>query len=271
MRHQRAKGKPARRSQWYGAIGQYYDTLWDGIPRIWTEARRRLLDPILPQVRQVCELGCGTGTSSIEFARGGLKVFALDYSGEMCRITREKAREEGLDVWVGRADMRSFRLPQQVDLVTSEWGVINHLPRRAELGRTFRAVARALRPGGYFYFDLHQRRFYEDVFSQTVIADKVNAGSGREFFAAQRGGFDRSRDIGWTEITLFVCGSGGRWERRRERIEEIYWPHGEIVRHLRRAGFHLLYAFDFVNPDTPRPKKPHQGLRTMYLAVKKGA
>lgn len=270
MARSRTKPNDTRRSPSYEAIGQFYDDLWGELPRTWVAARRRLLAPVLAQVRQVCDLGCGSGETAMEFARRGLKVFALDFSREMCRMTREKARAERLDVTVARADMRTFRLPVQVDLVTSEWGVINHLQSRADLLGTFRSVARALRPGGYFYFDLHQRRVYEEQWSGTDVAEGVTKESGRPFLVIQRGGFDRSRGAGWTEITVFVRRAGGLWERRGERVEEIFWPHAEIVRDLGKAGFRLLGLFDFAGSESaPSPKKLAGGLRTMYLALKK--
>jgi hypothetical protein len=99
----------------------------------------------------------------------------------------------------------------------------------------------------------------------------VSADQGRKFFAAQRSGYDRGSGKGWTEVTLFIRQAGGLWERRRERIEEIHWPHGEIVRNLNRAGLDLLRVFDFTALDSaPSAKKVPGSARTMYLAQKKG-
>ena len=268
----RSKKKPnnTRWSPSYEAVGQFYDDIWSELPRAWVAARSRMLAPVLAQAQQVCDLGCGSGETAMEFARRGLKVFALDFSREMCRMTREKARAGRLDVTVGRADMRTFRLPVQVDLVTSEWGVINHLQRRADLLGTFRSVARALRPGGYFYFDLHQRRVYEEQWSGTDVGEGVTKDSGRPFLVIQRGGFDRSRGAGWTEITVFVRRAGGLWERRGERVEEIFWPHAGIVRDLGQAGFRLLGHLNFDgSKSAPSAKNTAGALRTMYLARKK--
>lgn len=271
MAGSRTKRNETRRAPSYEQVGQFYDDIWSDLPRAWVKARGRLLAPVLPQVRRVCDLGCGSGETAMDFARRGLKVFALDYSREMCRMTREKARAERLDVTVGRADMRTFRLPVQVDLVTSEWGVINHLRRRADLVGTFRSVARALRPGGYFYFDLHQRKVYEEHWAGTDVGEGFTKDNGRPYFVIQRGGFDRKRGAGWTEITVFVRRAGGLWERRSERVEEIFWPHAEIVRDLRLVGFRLLGLCDFTDSESaPSAKKTGAAVRTMYLTRKKG-
>jgi hypothetical protein len=56
----------------------------------------------------------------------------------------------------------------------------------------------------------------------------------------------------------------------RSLVEEIYWPHGEIVRALRRAGLELLRLYDFADVrKSPSAQKTPLGTRTMYLARKK--
>jgi SAM-dependent methyltransferase len=247
----------------YSEIGPVYDEIWPVPGKAWESARQRMLAPVLRHVKSVCELGCGSGIAALEFARQGLNVYALDLSAAMCRVTREKVRKSGLKVRVWRADMRSFRLPEPVDLICSQWGVINHLPRRADLPDVARAVARALRPGGHFYFDLHQKRLYKESWSRT------DYGENSSFFAVQRGGFDRRRGKGWIHLTWFVRCPKGVWQRHDDRLEEIEWPHSKIVHVLRKAGLEVVRVFDFSNLSLPpTPRRIPDGLRTMYLARK---
>ena len=249
----------------YSELGPVYDEIWPLSEKRWELARQRILKPVLPNVKTVCELGCGSGIAALEFARRGHTVYALDLSAAMCRVTREKVRKSGLRVKVLRADMRTFRLPEPVDLVCAQWGVVNHLPRRADLPQVARAVARALRPGGHFYFDLHQKRLYQEQWSRT------DYGESPKLFAVQRGGFDRRRGKGWSQVTWFVHRPRGVWERHDERFEEIEWPHSEIVRVLRNASFDVIRVFDFRNLSLPpSPRRILDGLRTMYLARKRG-
>jgi SAM-dependent methyltransferase len=260
----RQSTKIAPKPNTYAELGPVYDEIWPVYEKSWVRNREKLLRSILPGVKSVCELGCGSGTAAIDFARRGLKVYAVDLSPEMCRVTRGKVRETGLPVRVWRADMRTFRLPEPVDLVCSQWGVINHLPNRSQLAQVARAVARALRPGGYFYFDLHQRLLYERHWSIT------NYGEGPNFFAVEHGGFDRKTRKGWNRVTWFIRARKSVWERHDDLLEEIEWPHADIVRHLRQAGLELVRVLDFSDlAAPPSTRRVSTGLRTMYLARKK--
>jgi SAM-dependent methyltransferase len=231
-------------------------------------ARRKILGKILPRVRSVCDLGCGTGTTAIELARRGRKVYALDLSPTMCRLAREKVRRAELPVKVICADMRDFRLrrrggaPEQVDLVTCEFNPLNHLPRRSDLACVARSVARALRPGGYFYFDLNTRRSLEEQYPSTHWFEK------RDFCVLLRGGYHRRRKKGWLEFIWFLP-EGKLWRCQRERLEDVWWSDAEIRRALQAAGFRNIRAWDAVKVRPPIPGS-QPGFDMYYLAQKQG-
>ena len=247
----------------YWLVSRFYDELWPDRSKAWRAARRRLLGPVLRQSQTICELGCGTGTNSIEFARRGLKVYAVDLSEGMCRVTREKAQRKRVRLNVIQADMRSFRLPEPVDCVASEWGPINHLRRKSDLLKVTRSVARALRPGGYFYFDLHQRRFFEGWAESVVFGSK-------RFLLAKQGGYLPGLGQGWAEFTFFIPDSGQKWTRHTDLFLQVHWSHGEVMRALRQAGFNSIRLFDFHDLDAAPSARPrNRSLRTMYLARKR--
>ena len=175
---------PEHRS--YTFLARYYDQFFSSHIPEYQRARRELLREILPEVQSACDLACGTGTTAIELACRGIKVFAVDLSPTMCRLARSKARSAGAHMVVIRGDMRTFSLPERVDLVTCEYDAVNHLPHKSDLARTARAVARALRPGGYFYFDVNNRRHLEKNWPGTQLVGKARRSDGNARSLRQR-------------------------------------------------------------------------------------
>jgi SAM-dependent methyltransferase len=244
----------------YHWLAKYYDRVFT-VHHPWAEAARaKVLGPILPQVKSACDLACGTGSTALKFARAGVRMFGVDLSSDMCRITRARAQKARLPVYVLRADMRTFRLPEQVDLVLCEFDAINHVPRKLDFGRVVRAVARALRPGGYFYFDVNNRLGFKSYWKGSMWIEKPG------LVLVMNSGNDARHDRAWSDCEWFVR-EGRFWRRHRERVEEVCWRRTEIERTLRGSGFDRVRAWDaapffktaaFITP----------GCRTHYLARK---
>jgi len=244
----------------YALLAQYYDQFFTSHLFCYGRIRHRLLGKILPQVRSACDLACGTGTTALEFARRGIRVFAVDLSPPMCGLTRSKARRAGAPVIVIRGDMRTFRLPERVDLIACEYDAVNHVPLKSDLVRVAGAVARALRPGGYFYFDVNNRRHLEKNWPGTSWSEK------RGVVMVMRGSYDRRRAKGCVDLEWFIrqkrC-----WRRFREHVEEVWWASSEIRRTLRAAGFGHIRAWDATLLFRGHPRLP-AGCRTFYVAQK---
>ncbi|MBN1439001.1 MAG: class I SAM-dependent methyltransferase [Anaerolineales bacterium] len=104
------------------------------------EARKYLVEPHIPGFaefprwagKRVLEIGCGIGTDTINFARAGAAVTAVDLSERSLELARRRAEVFGL------ADKITFRTadaerlaesirPEPYDLVYS-FGVIHHTP-----------------------------------------------------------------------------------------------------------------------------------------------
>ncbi len=251
---------PANRP--YRWLAEYYDRIFTGHHAWFAAARETILGDILPKARSVCDLCCGTGTMALLLARQGRDVCGVDLSRTMCRIARQKVKRAGLTVPIYRADMRSFRLPHPVDLVLCEYDALNHVPRPEDLALVARAVSRALRPGGWFYFDVNNRLAFEKIWPGTWFVEKPGLA------LCMHGGYDRERDRGWTRAEWFIR-EGRLWRRHREVVEQVAWTQAEMRHTLQAAGFASVRAWDAAAFRTGIPNLT-PGCRTFYLARKAG-
>jgi SAM-dependent methyltransferase len=160
--------------------------------------------------------------------------------------------------------MRRFRLPEPVDLIICEFDALNHVPRKADLQVVAKAVARALRPGGYFYFDVNNRLAFERYWPGTLWIEKPGVA------VVMHRGFDRLHERAWTNVEWFIR-DGRCWRRRHERVEEVCWTFSEIRHTLHQAGFAHLRKWDFTpffknDPLFKNNPLICPGCRTAYLA-----
>jgi SAM-dependent methyltransferase len=249
-----------RGSNQYRWLAEYYDEFFDFHVTSAATARKRVLGKILDGVETACDLCCGTGTTAVQLAGNGVRMYGVDHSPIMCRKAREKAAQAGVEVRVVRADMRSFRLPEPVDVVLCEFDALNHVPKKADLRRVAASAARALRPGGHFFFDVNNRLAFQKVWSGTWWVEKPGKA------LVMHGGYDKERDIGWSEAHWFLR-RGRKWSRSDERIEQVAWTSLEIRAVLRATGFDRVRAWD-ATPFFGKTARIWPGCRTYYLARK---
>jgi SAM-dependent methyltransferase len=258
----RKSPRGARENRPYRWLARYYDHLFTFHLPWFQAARGHILGGILPLVGSACDLACGTGTTAVLLARRGIRMYGVDLSPMMCRLARAKARQRRAEAQVIRGDMRDFRLPERVDLVLCEFDALNHVPRKEDLARVARSVSRALRPGGYFYFDVNNELAFKKVWPGAWRIEKPGV-----VLVMHGGWIGRDSVCGQTDVEWFFK-EGNLWRRHREHIEQVAWSAAEMRRALREAGFERVRAFDatqfFVGDPRIEP-----GCRTFYLARKK--
>jgi 2-polyprenyl-3-methyl-5-hydroxy-6-metoxy-1,4-benzoquinol methylase len=104
------------------------------------EARKYFVEPHIPRFAQferwrgkkVLEIGCGIGTDTVNFARNGAHVTAVDLSEKSLDVARQRMKVCGVERQVqfyqgSGEELRQFVPREQYDLIYS-FGVIHHTP-----------------------------------------------------------------------------------------------------------------------------------------------
>jgi 2-polyprenyl-3-methyl-5-hydroxy-6-metoxy-1,4-benzoquinol methylase len=147
------------------------------------EARKYFVEPHIPgfadygrwKGKRVLEVGCGIGTDSINFARAGAELTAVDLSGESLRIARQRAGVMGVEDRIEFVQANAEELTSAVsggpfDLVYS-FGVIHHTPRPERALAEMRSLAA---PGGTLKLMVYHRHSWKVLW--------ILAGEGRGRF-----------------------------------------------------------------------------------------
>ena len=146
------------------------------------EARKYFVEPHIPgfaeferwKGKRVLEVGCGIGTDSINFARAGAQLTAVDLSGESLQIAEQRAGVMGVAdriefVQANAEELTSAVSGEPYDLIYS-FGVVHHTPRPERALAEMRALAA---PGGALKLMIYHRRSWK------VLAIAATQGRGR--------------------------------------------------------------------------------------------
>lgn len=183
------------------------------------------------KVREVLDLGCGTGGIAAILASRGYDMVALDNSAEMLDIAREN--NEGKNTLLICQDMRDFELYGTVQAVYSSFDCLNYVLKEADVKKIFALVRNYLEVGGVFAFDVNTLYRYKNVFDgKTTVYE-----SGDDEIIWQSA-FNEKTKICDFYIDVYQVGGDGRYDRYFERQKQKF--HSEAALLKAADGFTLI-------------------------------
>lgn len=153
----------------YDILATFYDAFID--PDVYEEYIKLLNQ--YTTVSTILDIGCGTGTLSIELAKAGYDVVATDLSEEMLQIVNYRAKEENVNLEVAMYDMLD-PIEFLFDNIIASMDVINHLTDLEDVEFGFTNIFNTLKPNGIFIFDVLSAEYIDALDGYKEIDKEFN-------------------------------------------------------------------------------------------------
>lgn len=233
----------------YKSIAKYYDMLgWGEFHDVAWPRLRPLLEK--HQCKSYLDLACGTGTLAFTVAKLGIEVVGLDKSKEMLTMATKSLRRfviRPAPEFV-RRDMSRFNLHREFDAVGCFFDAMNHVLEPEKVAKICVNAYNHLKPGGFFIFDVN-----------TVLGmrkwDAVLFSKQGEHALLMKGKYDATTRLAKVTIAGFVQLGPGQRDDFRETFYERAYPHTDIMKMLKTAGFKQIVA---------RPTRAGRSLRSAH-------
>lgn len=222
----------------YANLARRYDALTQDVDY---KKRANYIKKQLPRDfhEPVLELGCGTGSLSVELAARGFLVTGIDRSAEMLAVASQKAQKRRCEVTFAQQDITKLELPYNVGLAVAMLDVFNHLPSLRAVKQTFLRLAGYMPKGGLFVFDVNTEYKHRELLGELSYVFERE-----DFVCVWQNRLHKANARVDIALDLFERRADGTYDRLSERFSEYFYSDEEIQNALETAGFSLLERID---------------------------
>lgn len=199
---------------------------------------------IVPE--KILDIACGEGSLAVALAGRGYQVTGIDQSLQMINLAQDRALAAGVEVDFRVEDMRSLPFLEEFNLVTCFFDSLNYMLSVADLQEAFLGAYRALKPRGYYIFDMNTiyGLAVDWMRQETYIQNETD-----DFIELHRQEFDYENTIASMMVTVFRK-KGDLWERFDETHRERGYPIADIQFLLTTIGFEIAGMFGSLSKRT---------------------
>ena len=232
----------------YEALAAVYDRLRGEVDyAAWADFFERCFKRFGISPSLVLDLGCGTGSMTLELATRGYDMIGVDASEEMLSKAMESMYKRGQGgVLFLQQDMRDFELYGTVGAIVSTLDCVNYLTADGDLDRCFSLAHNYLDPDGLFLFDVNTPYKFHTVYGDNayILEDEGS-------LCAWQNEFDTQSGLCHFYLSIFSEQRDGRYLREDEEHLERCYTREQLTDALTRAGFAdicFFGDFDFGAP-----------------------
>ncbi|MGL5655760.1 MAG: class I SAM-dependent DNA methyltransferase [Fusobacteriaceae bacterium] len=196
----------------------------------WKNQVYAIADKYDKKTGELLDIGCGTGEVLLR-TKDRYRCTGMDISTEMLKVAEKKLKKK--DIPLFHADMINFNLGKKYDVCISLFDTVNHILDLNELASHFYCVKEHLNEGGIYIFDVVDREFMSDMFSNGSFVDirsKITTIWEHEL----------EEGIDYIDATYFVKNKQGTYDKYVEGYEKRVFTEQEIKGALELANLKLL-------------------------------
>ncbi len=175
----------------------------------------------------VLDFCCGVGRHSLEFARRGFAVTAIDRTRAYLERARAQADAEGLKIQFIQSDARAFHPSKTYDGAINMFTSFGYFGDPAEDLKVARILHESLRPGGRLVIDVNGKEILARKFEERAWNRHDDGSFGLEERQI-RNGWD------WVDSRWILVRGGKIWEGT---VSTRLYSGAELRDLLKRAGF----------------------------------
>lgn len=239
-------------SEPYENFAEIYDQIMCSVDyEAWADYIEELLNRFSRKPVSIIDLACGTGSSTLPFARRGYKVAGVDLSSAMLDQARRKTVRNKLAVPFYEQDLSQLSLPEKYDLALLFQDGFNYLLSDRQLSRAIEQVYRTLNPASLFIFDLTQPRLRSGSDQNRVcFADQD------DFALILESNYSSQEDLWSARLTVFQQAASGLYKKYQEAHQEKDHNPDRVIKLLEETGFSMLGLYPSFSLKPARGSEP---------------
>ena len=208
--------------------------------------------------KSILEIGCGTGNYTKILVEREYKVTAMDISGEMLEIAREKCSTNFLE-----GDIRTIKIDDKFDCCLAMFAVMGYITKNRDIVKALINIRKHLKPNGIFIFDvwngLSVMRILPEQRIKKAENDEVKI---IRYAIPNLIAFRHICEVNYNLLILNKKENTFR-EINEKHMMRYYFPQ-EIIHYLEESGFEIINIYPFLN----LKEKVDENVWNMYIVAK---
>lgn len=232
----------------YSVLAKYYDALMRDVDyKKWADFYVSCFEKYGAKVKKIVDIGCGTGTITVDLAGRGYSVTGVDISSEMLALAQKKADDTKVFVRFAEQDMANLETGDAADAVVCALDGVNYLADTSALASCFYRVSDSLADGGLFIFDMNTPYKMKNILGDNAFVYEDDG-----MFLSWQCFFNERRRVCDYYLTFF-SEDGGVWRRYDETQRQRAYSERTVKKLLGDAGFDILGEYSDIDFNAPTP------------------